>query len=128
MYEMKALKCTCCGGNINRATMTCEYCGTQYTLKDDNLLRIETFTNPIKTIGAEMVIHKEDLLRAGETSKVMEFCVKRLAAQMAEQLYDCMQIRTADLWEYNSVKLRAQAKVVVPIMGVEDLKETFKSM
>ena len=26
----KPLICTCCGAKINRATMRCEYCGTEY--------------------------------------------------------------------------------------------------
>lgn len=28
--EYKPLICKCCGAPINRETMTCEYCGTQY--------------------------------------------------------------------------------------------------
>ena len=28
--DAKPLTCKCCGAPINRETMTCEYCGTQY--------------------------------------------------------------------------------------------------
>lgn len=34
--EMKPLLCQCCGGHIDRDTMTCPYCGVQMDGGEDN--------------------------------------------------------------------------------------------
>ena len=57
--------CSCCGGKINRITMTCEYCGTQYEEKHDNLIRIETFRNPVETLGCDIPIPTELFMELG---------------------------------------------------------------
>lgn len=30
---LTALACTCCGGSVNRNTLICDYCGTQFVMK-----------------------------------------------------------------------------------------------
>lgn len=39
--NMKALRCSACGANINKNTNKCEYCGTQYEDQKDNKIIIE---------------------------------------------------------------------------------------
>lgn len=117
--ELKALKCTCCCGRINRKTMKCEYCGTEYIIKDDNIIRIETFTNPIKDVEAQMLVSRELVERVGG-QELMEVCVKRLANELAEQFYDAMQVRGEHIPELDQYKIQARMKVVIPVMKREE--------
>lgn len=39
--ELKPLICKCCGGKINRATMTCDYCDTEYMGGPDQIRQIK---------------------------------------------------------------------------------------
>ena len=104
--------CQCCGGRINRYNMTCEYCGTQYKEQYNDVIRIETFHNPIQTLGAEVIIDRYMI----ETMKedVGEYVMREISRKISNALlgltqYDC---------EYNPMTMRyhvrGRAKVVVP--------------
>lgn len=125
MSELKALKCQCCGGKINRKTMKCEYCGTEYIIKDDTVLRIETFTSPVKTIRARMSINDEQLYYAKDLEDFMEFCVRDLARQVAEQMYDTLKIKVSAEPQFCIHTLDAEARVIVPVMTKERWREEF---
>lgn len=58
-------KCDCCGAPINPATMKCEYCGTQYQHRGGNIVRIETFRNPVHTLAVENRISMFDVKALG---------------------------------------------------------------
>ena len=81
--------CECCGGQINRTTLKCEYCGTEYKIDNDNFIRIETFRNPIDTYKAiitlsdEFISHvdNEDLARM-----TMNNLTHKLASALANNI------------------------------------------
>ena len=112
--EIKPLRCEFCGGLIDRKTKKCKFCGTEYIIKDDQVVRIETFHNPIKDITARICIDDYEARMVSDKQDFMEHCVRALAHQMAEQLYDCMWITT----DYDVNHLRyivdSRIKAVVP--------------
>ncbi len=106
--------CSCCGGKINRITMTCEYCGTQYEEKHDNLIRIETFRNPVVTLQNEFVFNNDlmDHLTPQEISKLaMDKTVRELAECIAP--YIEVQIEN-DPMRCQKI-MRSRIKIVQPV-------------
>ena len=115
MIELKALKCQCCGGPINRETMKCSFCGTEYIIKDDTLfIRFETFQNPVKTLRAQCRVSNLVFNHTNQ-KEYMEFCLHQLARELAENMYDCMKIRTDDDEIYGDRLIRAEVRVVQPV-------------
>ena len=75
-------KCSCCGGNLNRATMTCEYCGTRYKEEYGNVIRFETFQNPVRTLNSRIVL--DEFAIKAQPKEYSEHVIKALAREFAE--------------------------------------------
>lgn len=94
---MKALTCICCGAPINRAKKKCEYCGTEYEIKDDTpMIRFETFHNPVREYSAACVLRREELALARNPQEYMEWSIKRLAQAMVPAIVSGMRIKVED--------------------------------
>lgn len=105
--------CQCCGGRINRRTMTCEYCGTQYRDAFDSVIRVETFHNPIQTLAAHVVLDRQDLMMMGDNAG--EFVRSEISHKIAEALSGLMQYDFDYKLDSGKYEVRGIAKVVVPI-------------
>ncbi len=93
---MEQLKCPNCGGNINRAKMVCEYCGTQFK-KDhetNDYLRIETFRPGIEVLKARIIIPHGFVCEMGEED-VATLARKEMVKQIAESLDVYMDVRSS---------------------------------
>ena len=89
--QMDKYICSCCGGRINRSTMTCEYCGTQYKEENDNTIRIETFTSPVRTFGAKLIIPDFSIKEMG-IQDVSKYAVEALSKELAKAIPPMMKI------------------------------------
>lgn len=60
--ELIPLTCECCGGPVDRATLTCPYCGTQYR-RNTNLVEREVYcrieTPGVKTLVAQCQVSRD---------------------------------------------------------------------
>lgn len=93
--KLTPLTCTNCAGTINRATMTCEYCGTKYQ-DDSNGLRpliIEHQTSPVRILKTQATIPTE-LMRDDCLAKdsVSHMAMSGIRNQLAKALEDCMEM------------------------------------
>ena len=114
-------KCPCCGGNVNTATMRCEYCGTMFEQRNNNLLRIETYRNPVRTLRGAVVIpsHEVRYLGPEETSKL---AMSRLQSKMAEAIADVMSYTVEYDLDHLDYRIYGEMRAVVPVHnGVEDM-------
>lgn len=110
---LKNLTCTCCGGTIDRRTMKCSYCGTEYAIENDYpVIRVERFTNPVKTYRASLLVNREGVERLG--ADYMRYCLDRLAHEMLPALMDGMLIRSEFEPEYNQFRIDGTLRYVVP--------------
>jgi len=121
---MDKYKCSCCGGNINRVTMTCEYCGTEYKEEYGNIVRIETFTNPVRTIASTMALDKFALQM--NPKEYSEYAIRKLAIELAECLVPFMNIHPSFDLGREQIILDARVKVVEPIKKSTDLMTILK--
>jgi len=109
----KKLRCVCCGGYINRHTMKCEYCGTEYVQNIDiPTIRYETFQNPVKEYTACELVADEYLVNGGE--QFMENALKRLSEEMLPAIVEGMEVKAERDPIYHETKLYGRIKMVIP--------------
>lgn len=106
-------KCSCCGGDIDREKMTCEYCGTRYKEEHGNVLRVEMFQNPVRTLATRIVV--DDFAMRTAPKEYAEFAIKQLARQFAECIAPYMDIQYSFDSRSRISRLDASIKVVEPI-------------
>ncbi len=118
-------KCSCCGGNINRATMICEYCGTRYKEEYGNVMRIETFRNPVHTIKTQLAI--DDYALRLSPKEYSEFAIRELVNQFAECIAPYMDIHYSHEYITGIAALEAQIKIVQPSHKASDMLDEILS-
>lgn len=113
--------CECCGGKINRATMTCEYCGTQYKedLVNDAVIRIETFHNPVETLRASVIVPDEQMRLMG-ADNASEWVVRQLAHKFSEHIAKYMVLENRFEPYERQHFVTATVKMVIPKEGIEN--------
>ena len=90
---MKKYVCECCGGQINPATMKCEYCGTQYKHDiEDHIIRIETYTNPVDTFRAA-VQYTDEESKIVPFETVSEHAMRSLVGKLSECIANNMVVQ-----------------------------------
>ena len=110
--------CECCGGKINRATMMCEYCGTQYKedLVNDAVIRIETFHNPVDTLKASVIVPDEQIRLLG-ADDASEWVVRQLAHKFSEHISKYMVLENRFEPYERQHHVTATVKMVIPKEG-----------
>ena len=106
--------CPCCGGRINRASMTCEYCGTEFKEERDALIRVETFSNPVVTLGARLLVDR-GLLYAADPETVAEHSMNELAYRFSKEIKKYMDVEFCIDPYSGQPRLDAKIKVVNPV-------------
>lgn len=114
--KLTPMTCTNCAGSINRATMTCEYCGTKYEslyANNEMVMVVEHQSSPVRILKAQTSIPHEllvdDCLAKDE---VANLAMSRLRDQLAKALEDCMEIEmTYDIKHMRQV-ITARARVL----------------
>lgn len=108
----KLLKCKCCGANINRLTMNCEYCGAKYEESIINLkpMLIQVETPKIETL---CVRHALDRYTMTNTNKI---AISYLASEIADYMVanDLIEIKQEYSPELMSEIITARVRVVRP--------------
>ena len=106
--------CQCCGGRIDPKTMTCDYCGTAYKKEHDNLIRIETFHNPVQTFAAQVAMDPYILTELGpkEASKV---AMNQLVDELSKCIAPMMEVYSEYRPEFGIHVVNGRIKVVQPV-------------
>lgn len=109
---MKKLICECCRTPIDRLSMKCEYCGTMYREENDNVIRIETFHNPIKVYKSSIMINNEnmELLNNG----LSDYLISNLSRKLADATKENLTLCVDNYPDTNSQVITAKIRVVAP--------------
>lgn len=110
---MEKYICEQCGGSINPVTMKCEYCGTQYKSHNNQIIRVETFRNPVKTLCAECRISKFDVANIGSDNAARHI-TNRLSAMFAQEIEDIIQLDAVYDPARMEYHIHGMLKVVIP--------------
>lgn len=106
--------CPCCGGTINRASMTCEYCGTGFKEEHDNLIRIETFRNPVRTFEARVFIPDNWFSEFGVES-VSKLAVEELVRELSKSIAPMMEVHNEHDLRTMSNIFSGRIKIIQPV-------------
>ena len=91
MIEPKPLTCQCCGAPINRRTMRCDYCGTQYQREENNIVLNYVVEHPnTHKIMAKVVVPDEII--ACHPESATEYSLRKMREQIADSLLSYMKI------------------------------------
>lgn len=111
---IKPLTCTNCAGKINRATMTCEYCGTQFESLNANnevVMVVEHQSSPVRILRAQTTIPIELMRGMSKDFYVADMAMDDIRKQLAKALEDCMTIEMT--YDIKTMKQIITAKVRV---------------
>lgn len=112
MVELKPLSCKNCGGQIDRATMKCPYCDTQYERTcNDVQIKFAVERPGVHVIRAAVKIDEMALHYPKEAS---DFVMGKLRESIADGLMEYMKIcTTRDERSFCQI-IRGEVRVVDP--------------
>ena len=106
--------CQCCGGHIDPQTMTCEYCGTKYKKENNDVIRIETFHNPVQTFAAQVAMDPHILTELGP-EKASEIAMNQLVHELSKCIAPMMEVYSEYRLDSRTHVVNGRIKVVQPI-------------
>lgn len=106
--------CSCCGGKVNRISLTCEYCGTQYKEQNDTILKIETFRNPVRTFTATAAIDYGYAVHIG-AEKTSELAMKQLVHELSKCIAPMIEIESRNDPRFGFREVSGTIKIVQPV-------------
>lgn len=93
--ELKPLQCVNCGGKIDRSTMKCPYCDTQYERKQDgHIIKYEVEQPGIHKI--RVAVRMDQLSAINNPEAERNYVMRKIRSALADSLLDYMQIVTTD--------------------------------
>lgn len=109
--ELVALTCKNCGANVNRSTMRCDYCGTEYESPNE---RIEIVVDRpgVHTIRCQAKIDMGHMRYNPESAK--EYVLSDMRKQLADGLLAFMKMTTCDDPISFCQIIRGEVRVVDP--------------
>ena len=110
---LKPYICTQCGGNVNRATLVCEMCGTRFKdVSESGIARIVVSRPGVVTLGQSISVDLEDMQR--NPKEISEYAMRRLAGVFAECIAPYMDVEMENRPEYHSTTIRAKVRLLKP--------------
>lgn len=114
--KLTPMTCPNCAGKINRATMTCEYCGTQFeslNANNDVVMVVEHQSSPVRILRAQTTIPIE-LMRGMAKDSVADMAMDDIRRQLAKALEEHMTIEmTYDIKTMRQI-ITAKVRVLEP--------------
>lgn len=124
MSNLKKLQCDNCGGLIDRATLICTCCGTQYERKTP-----EADTLKILHVGAKCdtlhssIILEDEILRNCDTEDYIQFAIGELSRSIAKELTPYLAITRDSMPHTQQTLLTASVKVIRPNEQIKSFYE-----
>lgn len=114
MSNIKKLTCDNCGGKIDRSTLTCLSCGTQYEREENypDVLRIVTETQRTELLQCTVLIPNEYLYL--DNKKAIEFAIKELSHKFSERLLPFIELEMSERFSTCQTALDGRIRVVYP--------------
>ena len=117
MFEPKPLICQCCSAPINRRTMQCDYCGTQYERENNGVtIKYEVEYPNIHKIGAKISVPRDIVTHCPE--RATEYSLRKMREQIAEGLLGYMKISTETDYMSDCQIILGEVRVVDPTFTI----------
>lgn len=118
MIERKPLICQNCGGRIDRRTMKCPYCDTEYERNMDEMpIRFVVEQPGVHRIRAEVRLAEEMIVRDPEGAS--RYAMNKLRQGIADGLLEYMKICTSKSFDPMNMcqVIRGEVRVIDPTFG-----------
>ena len=111
---LKPYICTQCGGKVNRATLVCEMCGTQFKedRSEEMVTRLAVTRPGVVTLGRTLRVDKFYLTH--DPKALSEYAIKMMAREFAECIVPYLDVRVEDNPSDFSYIMRGRLRVVEP--------------
>ena len=83
--DIKLLKCKCCGGHIDKATLVCNMCGATYILDDDMKPIRVVYNNDVVTLSSTTIVPREAFYVC-DGKDVSEITLEEMAKDLARKI------------------------------------------
>lgn len=110
MLDLKQLQCKNCGGQIDRATRKCPYCGTQYEMPEG--IKIVVDRPGVHKIRCQAAVSQDMIARAPEAAT--EMTLAQMRKQVADGLLAYMRFVTEDDPRIMCQIIRGEVRVLEP--------------
>lgn len=114
---MKKYVCDCCGGQINIASLICEYCGTRYQEENNKVIPIVFQRKPVNILENIVALPDEFIMGVG-AERASKVAIEELSKKLAEGLIPYMDIERESDPCYRNTKFRARVRVVPPSASI----------
>ena len=111
---LKPYICPQCGGKVNRTSLVCEMCGTQFKedRSEDIVSRLVVTRPGVVTLGKSMDVDMENMMRYPE--EFSKYVINRLASEFAECIAPYMDVEMENRPEHHSTTIRAKVRLLKP--------------
>jgi len=111
MSELKPYICPQCGGKVNRATLVCEMCGTQF--REDAPYKLIIERPGVRVLGISRVIDNE-MMRHGDPQELSEYVLREIARDFTSCIMPFLDVRSEQDQYKDQTILSARLRVVEP--------------
>ena len=113
MAKLKALICTCCGGQLDETSLNCKMCGTAHILNSDGeAIRFIEYSSKIETFcGA---VHIPRYMVETNPQMAMEMSLSQLAEKMVEKIMPLMEYEQSYEPITDQYITRGRIRVAIP--------------
>lgn len=107
---LKPYICTQCGGQVDRVTLTCTMCGTQFKEENDTI-KVMFYKPGVHVLGASRIIDNE-MLRYLGAEKTAEIVMDDVVKELAKCIAPFVDVRQEDMPATMQKVVRARIRVL----------------
>lgn len=111
--DIKLLKCKCCGGHIDKATLVCNMCGATYILDDDMKPIRVVYNNDVVTLSSTTTVPRE-VFYVCDGKDVSEITLEEMAKDLARKILPLIEYQTEFDIRHNEYITMGRLRVVNP--------------
>lgn len=112
MNELKPMICECCGGHIDRVSLTCKMCGTPYRLDEEcKPIRVVQYDSKIETISG--CIRLPSYMVVSNPEEAMRFSLNQLAEKMVEKMMPLLEYEQS--YDHRSMEYVTYGRIRVAV-------------
>ena len=110
---LKPMKCECCGGIIDRASMTCQMCGIAYKYDDQmQPIKIVEYSARVEMIKGKVIMPAEFMI--SNPDKCSHIALEKMAVEMAKHLLPFIEYSVEFAPELREYTMNGRLKVANP--------------
>lgn len=110
---LKPMKCECCGGIIDKASMTCQMCGIAYEFDDQmQPIKIVEYSTKVETLKGTVLMPAEFMI--SNPKECSHYALEKMAHEMASHLLPFIEYSVEFSPELREYTINGRLRVANP--------------